>query len=262
MTTDWFVIVGYTLELAPLLLKLQAINKVAREGMQIHRIEIDRKVLTCSVFIFIAPVLLFLVLWTSIATPKITYSFLINDSDNASIVADQYCKSGSQLWDLVGYIWQALLLFSASILAFQSRDMDVELNESHWIGFLLYNHFMFLIFRIVIQQVSLIGVIPGSLGWSLVSILLSLDILISMMMYFGPKFYNIATDGKKKLGKSGLAAGSSGKNKTPAPGSRSEDLSRLAQLRKAGVKTIMSSQTSEICTASSTQKLVSFSDEK
>ncbi len=66
-------------------------------------------------------------------------------------------------------------------------------SESQCVGFLAYSHLMFLIFRIVIRGLSINEAILGSVASSAESLILSLDVLVGVAIYFGPKFYSILT---------------------------------------------------------------------
>lgn len=208
VTSEWSILIGYTLELAPILVKVQSVNKVAREAMRFRRIEVDHVKLRRYPIIFLIPVLIYLSVWTAVDMPKSIESLLLDESGDGNIIdLDRFCSSDSEIWSMMAHFWQVALLLSASVLAFQSRDVVEEMNESRKIGFLIYSHFMFLIIRIVVRNLALNGSILGSISSVVVSMLLSFDVLIGIFIYFGPKFYNIATENSKanKMKQSGLA---------------------------------------------------------
>ena len=248
VTSEWSILIGYTLELAPILIKVQAINKVTREAMRFRRLQIDQNKLKKYPLLFVTPVLIYLVIWTIVDMPKSTESLALDRSGSGNIVdVNKSCNSNYEIWVILAYVWQSLLLLSASVLAFQSRDVIEEMNESQWIAFLTYSHFMCLIFRIVIRGLSFSGAILGSVGSSIVSIVLSVDILAGLVIYFGPKFFNIATEksSAKSMINNGLAGAASGSDFLEEGPDREKrgsatDLSVVARLRKAGVKVIRS----------------------
>lgn len=109
-----------------------------------------------------------------------------------------------------------------------------EIKEPRYIGVLCYSHLMFLIIRIVVRGLSTYEAISGSLASSCVSLILSLDVLFAVAIYFGPKCYNILTENSgKKYKSSGLASATDG------------SIAGIARLRRAGVSAI-SKNTREI----------------
>merc|ERR1719232_1838428 len=66
---EWSSLLGYTTEIAPILVKVAVINKVTRYGMQYRRVSIDRKKMLKAPLLFIIPVVLYLILWTVIDIP-------------------------------------------------------------------------------------------------------------------------------------------------------------------------------------------------
>ncbi len=129
VTAEWTVLLGYTLELAPILVKVQAINKVTREAMRFRRIEIDAKKLRRYPFFFAIPVLIFLIVWTSVDMPMSMNNLEIDGiEEGRSVELNKSCSSVLQTWSIMAYAWQGLLLLSASVLAFQSRDVVEEMK--------------------------------------------------------------------------------------------------------------------------------------
>ena len=243
VTAEWGMLLGYTLEIAPILVKVQAINYVTREAMRFERIRIDTKKLQTFPIYFAVPVIIYLIVWTSVDMPKSTSAIHFNSSDNDNVVNIDYaCSSSSRIWVIVGYMWQVFLLLTASVLAFQSRDVAGEIKESQWIGLLIYSHLMFLIFRIVVRSLVTNGVILGSVASSFVSMILSLDVIVGAVIYFGPKFFRILTanSSASKMMKGGLAGV---RSQNPATKSHmvrgtSKDLSGVAALRKAKINVV------------------------
>ena len=68
---EWTVLIGYPLELAPLLVKIQAINTVAREALRFRRIRIDAEKLKTYPILFAIPVIIYLIAWVCLDRPVI-----------------------------------------------------------------------------------------------------------------------------------------------------------------------------------------------
>ncbi len=97
---------------------------------------------------------------------------------------------------------------------------------------------MFLIFRIVIRGLALNQAILGSVASSSVSLILGLDVIAAVLIYFGPKFYNIWTKNSPSLKKSGL--GGARESTTSQRRHDSNDNSGVDRLRQLGIVVIRS----------------------
>lgn len=193
-TTQWFMRLGYTLALVPLLIKVSAVNKLTRSGMACRRVEIDpnrfKKILIATV----SSDLVFLILWTSIDMPKQvpTYEMDIRGEDGTVNVFIG-CASDSVGWEVTAFVWEFFLLLSATVLTFQSREVIQELNESHSLAFMVYSHFIFVIARMAVYTMGegLSDMLPSAYTLKISSLLLSFDALCTTIIYFGPKFYKV-----------------------------------------------------------------------
>lgn len=152
---------GYTLAIVPILIKVSVINKLAKVGMGCKRVEIDRnqfkKILTVTVCILF----LFLVLWTSIDIPRKTEQYAMSKQNIADFNVSIGCESRRVEWKIVAYGWEFLLLLSATIITFQSRDVIQQLNESHSLTLMVYSHFMFVIVSVLTMVMDMVHVLPG-----------------------------------------------------------------------------------------------------
>jgi hypothetical protein len=188
----WLVNIGYSLELVPMIVKVAAIQKIASAAQRFRRVVITRKSLFGAVAIISAVVVVFLLLWTIIDTPKKDKQFRLSDtitSSNATVVTmSYYCSSESDIWMFIAVGWNFLLLFLASILAFQTRLLQKGFNESHTLAFLIYSHFLFVVIRLIIMFLSTWDdatqdILRQSLGLNL-----SIDTITTLLIYFAPKF--------------------------------------------------------------------------
>ena len=108
------------------------------------------------------------------------------------------CASNSKLWDMMALCWNGILILCATVLAFQSRNVKEEFNDSRSLGIMIYSHFVFAVLRVV--SFGLNGVqdsdAENSGGYSSISastlaaassVLLSLDVITSVTIYVVPK---------------------------------------------------------------------------
>lgn len=152
---------GYTLAIVPILIKVSVINKLAKVGMGCKRVEIDpnrfKNILTVTVSILF----FFLVLWTSIDIPRKTEQYAMSKQNIADFNVSIGCESRRVEWKIVAYGWEFLLLLSATIITFQSRDVIQQLNESHSLTLMVYSHFMFVIVSVLTMVMDMVHVLPG-----------------------------------------------------------------------------------------------------
>ena len=181
----WFINVGYTLELVPLIVKVAAVNQLLGAARQFRRVVLSRKSLFSAVFGISFFVIVFLLLWTIMDPPQQNPEYTLTDEmteDGHTVVeVTYYCSSESQVWDYVAVGWNTLLLLCATVLAFQTRTLQKDFNESQTLAFLIYSHFIFVVLR-------LIAVWLQATSHALRSLIFSIDTLATILIYFVPKF--------------------------------------------------------------------------
>jgi len=82
-----------------------------------------------------------------------------------------------------------LLLVLAAVLAFQSRGVLKEFNESNALGLLVYSHFMFMCLRGILNAFYYFSDFSFAVITVALSLNYSVDTLIAMLVYIYPKFY-------------------------------------------------------------------------
>ncbi|GFH47769.1 hypothetical protein CTEN210_04244 [Chaetoceros tenuissimus] len=204
---DWGVMLGITMELVPLLTKVSAINKITTASMHFQRVNVNTRRLKITLVAVLSGVLLYLIIWTVVDRPTPipfynhddVHSTDFNDDKNAQIgiiqaifvKRDCACESKSQIWKLLRFAWEFGLLLSATVLAVQSRDVISELNESKYLIFVIYGHFLFLIMRLVLYVTFLSNSLVPGIFQGVTSIVLSVDSICAICIYFIPKFWAI-----------------------------------------------------------------------
>jgi hypothetical protein len=127
---NWLLTLGYTVELVPVLVKTAAINRLIRSSKKQRRVNISRRSMLIKVAVVIAFVMAFLIVWTALDPSKAVTSRRENATYRWIVNSDSKCGSNNNGWLLVSFAWQACLLLTAAILAFQSRDVMKQFNES------------------------------------------------------------------------------------------------------------------------------------
>lgn len=194
---QWLETIGYTLGLVPLLVKVAAINKLMQGAARCKRVRISKRKLFGVVAMSLLFVSVFLAIWTAVDPPmRVEEQYLA--SEGSHIVRTRIgCSSSSDVWAILAVGWELVLVLCASVLAFQSRKIQQEFNESQTLGNMAYLHFLFLAARITVYFMP-VEVIEPNVQEGTISYLLSIDTLVSLLIYFGPKFYAI-----KKYGPEG-----------------------------------------------------------
>lgn len=154
ISVTWFIVLGYSVELIPVLVKTSAINKLIQsskkakvsciacikhtQSTQHHahhtnvtkKVNINRRGLILDVTVTTTMVCIFLICWTVIDPPGRKEVRRISIDDPTVVEADLRCSSEEPYWRLAAFAWEILLLVMAAVLAFQSRDVLKEFNES------------------------------------------------------------------------------------------------------------------------------------
>jgi len=194
---NWFITLGYTLELVPLLVKIAAINHVLTATKQVR---IDIRSLFRRVVGIVVVVIGFLAIWTTVdPAQRREGRYLKEEGDTMEVTTTIGCASDSTLWGLAQLCWNGILVLCATVLAFHSRNVKQEFNDSKSLGTMIYSHFMFAALRVVVIGVSTgqlsvdegagIGspTIDPSILATAMSFLLSLDVITAVTIYVVPK---------------------------------------------------------------------------
>merc|ERR1711933_248848 len=133
-------------------------------------------------------------IWTIIDPPRETELAKLIETDGNTVEIYLKCVSNNA-WYAGALSWEAAYIFCAAVLAFQSRKIRAEFNESREIGNMAYCHFLFLVFRFLIIVMQSTSSMKQNVGDGTYSFLLSADSLFVITLYFGPKFYVIIKHG-------------------------------------------------------------------
>lgn len=86
--------------------------------------------------------------------------------------------------------YEAILICASVAVAFLSRNIMQAYNESRVVGNMCYTSFIFLLGRVILYYLP-DQILPPNIKNGLVSILLTIQALVIMGLYFGPKFLSI-----------------------------------------------------------------------
>jgi hypothetical protein len=190
----WLMTLGYTLVLVPLLVKVAAINRLMNATRRMRRVRISMRTLFCTVASLVLIVVIFLACWTALDPPQREEGRYLVQENEAEIVTTVGCDSNSGVWVLVVVCWNGILIVCATVLAFQSRSIKQEFDESRSLGTMIYSHFVFAVLRTItfnLESSSFDATGYPTLDPSIVaaatSFLLSIDVITSVSIYIIPK---------------------------------------------------------------------------
>jgi hypothetical protein len=186
----WLFNVGYTIELVPLIVKIAAINRLMTAAQQMRRVVLRRRTLFGFAFCLSILVVIFLMVWTVKDPPQKGTEYSLTDETTPSgatvVVTNHFCQSEADSWRVISVSWHILLLITATVLAFQTRNLHHDINETQTLAILIYSHFFFVLLRVA--TFFLESSVGNSSATLFRSLLLSCDIIATVFIYFLPKF--------------------------------------------------------------------------
>ncbi|CAJ1968197.1 unnamed protein product [Cylindrotheca closterium] len=180
----WFVNLGYTCLLGPLIIKVSAINQLMRASRRMRRVRIKPRTLYLQVAALASFVTIFLLVWTFMDPPR-PEMFRILVDDGRTVSAQATCSSEDTFWVTGYHFWEGFLILWAFVLAFQSRGVKAEFNESRAVGTMIYSHFVFAALRVIVYLTFDEEPNTNAVATSL---LLSLDVISALTIYLLPKW--------------------------------------------------------------------------
>ena len=183
----WLTNIGYALQLVPLIVRIDAISKLASKGKQMQRVRLRPKKLVYSVAILVCLVGAFLLAWTFVDPPEKGIQYRLTGQMTAQnetvVTTTESCSYGSNLWFIVSLCWQALLLFPAAVVAFVASRVVEDMNDTKSMAFVIYADAAFLILR-----AAVFATVNSSYLRGYDSIIVSMDAISSILIYMVPKF--------------------------------------------------------------------------
>ena len=196
MMQNWFILLGYSMELVPLIVKIAAIHRMTQAAKRMKRIRLDQRQLYGTVLFVCFMVTIVLVIWTVVDPSKELDEVTLHpdrttEKGETVVTITHYCASAGNdsIWRYLSLAVQLILLLCASVLAYQSRNVRQDLNESQTLGLMIYSHFVFVVLRLI--TFFLEGIVNRGTLTGLKSLILSLDVLVALNIYFTPKMYGL-----------------------------------------------------------------------
>jgi 7 transmembrane sweet-taste receptor of 3 GCPR len=184
----WLIQIGYTIELASLVVKVAAINRLMTAARQLRRVKLNRVQLLLTVASVSLLMISFLTAWTIIDPVRKgsehELTNVVNDNNEIIVKVFSYCHNNSS-WALAALATRSLMLLCATVLAFQTRNCPTKINESRTLAFMVYSQFSFLVWSIVLFFLQ--GTINSTHIARYQSIVNSVDVVIACCIYCVPK---------------------------------------------------------------------------
>ena len=188
--TPWFINLGYTMELVPLIVKVAAIQKLMQAAKNLRRVNVNMRHLYFVVVGVCFIVVLFLGLWTLWDAPNRHFHSKLSrdktESGETMILMTPFCASDSIMWRHLATVWHSVLLVAATLLAFQTRKLKTDFGETETLGIMVYSHVVFVALRLLTYLVQDESSAADTALYR--SLIFSCSILSSVGIYFVPKF--------------------------------------------------------------------------
>ena len=119
------MLIGYSLELIPLLVKVAAVNRLVQKSQQMIRVEVKRSRLYQIVGGSIGVIMLYLAIWTALDPPGLQTEFTLSSQftqdEYLLVEVDSHCASSSDLWNVAVYVLLICILIVMAAIATQNR---------------------------------------------------------------------------------------------------------------------------------------------
>jgi len=194
----WSSFLGYSLEVIPLTVKVAAINRIVQQSKRMKKVQIRKTTLYGIVGASMIFISLYLTVWTVIdpmvPTTKMTLTNELQNGTRVHIVqVSTFCASSTKAWLFGGIVYLLVILLVSAAIATQNRGIRQEFNEARYLALMIYSNFVFTVLRLIVHIFDELFVQQFAVSATL-SLLLSVDTLITIAIYFLPKLYRAAKE--------------------------------------------------------------------
>ncbi|CAB9499317.1 expressed unknown protein [Seminavis robusta] len=187
----WLVVLGYTIQLIPAIVKASAIHKLMKAAQRLQRLDLPKTQLFGTVLGVTTGVIIYLAVWTAMDPRQRKNEFFIHEEEvtehgQTIVTMEPYCSSSGAFWNFVALAWYCFMMLMATVLAFKSRHIREEFNESKTLFLMVYAHFLFLV--LLVASLLFDGALPEAYLVAIRSFIYSTDSIVTLLIYFLPKF--------------------------------------------------------------------------
>lgn len=187
----WLVNIGYVIQLVPVLYRVYAISKLAGRGKAMNRVRLKAKRLFGWTSLGLVAVCTYMVPWTIIdPLGRISHydiTEVTTENDETVVAVFDVCGSEEEFWGYISLGWQGFFIVGSAMISVIATAIKEDLNDTTSMTRMISIHLVFFILRLVIRLVLTDDTQSSDLmGYS--SLVLSLDVILSMVVYVMPKF--------------------------------------------------------------------------
>lgn len=194
-----FATLGYTIEILPLIVKSSAVYRLISDSKKMKKVKLNVSLMHAQVGIVVGIASVYLLVWNLVDPQRASNTAYLVEQGMEDAVISTTCQADSEVWIILTYGWQGLLLVAALVLAVQSRNVKQEFNESQSLAFMVYSHTLFLVVRSLVSALPADTFSAGNIQSGIQSLCLSLDSTNTLFVYFAPKFYAIVNKHDKVI---------------------------------------------------------------
>ena len=134
-------------------------------------------------------IILYLTIWTAIDLPSSKISHKLDPQQSTNLISLTSCVCDSNIWEIALLVWEALLFLFAFFSTSMSKSAFDKWNQGNNLMKMLRGQFFFLFLRILCFALHVTVQIRSFTAFKWISILLGLDTIVSMMLYFLPLLF-------------------------------------------------------------------------
>lgn len=189
IATAWLVNIGYAVALLPFFVRINTLTKMLQSGKKMQRVRLKLDNLFGTMACFTSLIVAYLVVWMLFDAPQKVSHFELTDKTSLyheTIVREmQSCGSDNDLWMILSFAWQGLVLLTCLMLVFTALSVKEDINDTRSMAVTVVWHSGFFLARLVLWIFS--SSIDPNMSMGYLSLLLNLECLIVLMVYFVPK---------------------------------------------------------------------------
>ncbi|CAB9499168.1 Receptor-type guanylate cyclase gcy [Seminavis robusta] len=187
---QWLSNLGHIVAFFPLVARISAINQLATSGKQMQRVRLHMSTLGKYMGVAVCLVMAYTLVWSLVDAPGKAYTYQLsgdkNDNGATLISGFDYCGSDSEVWPIINFGWQALLLIPGCMIAFLASRVREDLNDTKSMVAVLNTNLGFLVLNVAFF--FLVADSKRSELMAYASLILSANVVASLGVYFVPKF--------------------------------------------------------------------------
>lgn len=197
----------------PILIKVSAINKLSRDGRNLRKSKHHKNRLKQKLLLPLCCMIVYLAIWTKVDSPHYQVRHVMNVNNEAYVKKYDTCSSENISWESAAFCWEAIMLVSATAIAYEARGVIDALNFSRPLVVMVYSHFLFLCMRLLTTVLMFSERIPAPLARVVISLLQSFDTCVASSIYLLPIIITACKKSEEKLAQVVTVVNKTGKKK-------------------------------------------------